>query len=248
MDDNRAAAADGPAYGMADDAAQRWLMAEFTHRRRRVARGLLGQTVTGSQTSGFADVTAPVVLRVFDPGALVRGAVRFAAALAPDQADSWFRCYTRAFFLFGNPRNLAARHALAASAGDNSIGWLGLVDRDRLVRLRRLLRPVSGRLPEMTERRVTTGPERQQPAATEWDLWIATRGLDAARYLVHLHHTVAEAVLTGRLRGGDAIRLRHVTDISPSAAHPDTCAYARVHVSQHDPRRLRLYALLCQQS
>lgn len=224
-----------------DDTAERMLKAELAHRHQRAKQGLRGTSAKP------ADVAVPVVLREFDPQAVTDGAVMFAAALAPDQSDSWFRCYTRTVFLFGNPRNLAARYPVRQRAGDNAVGWLGVVERKELNQLRRLLRPVTGALPGVS---VTPGAATGRPGAgagAQWGLWLAIRDLDLAQYLVHLHHTVTEAVLTGEVRPGDTIRLKHVMDLHPSRLeHPD-CVYTRVHPSPSpdNPGRLRLYALLC---
>jgi len=208
------------------------LKAELDGRHRRAKRGLRGSILE------MADVTVPVVLREFDPQALIEGAVKFAAALTPDQSDSWFRCYTRTVFLFGNPRNLAARHPVHQRAGDNAVGWLGVVGTKELNQLRRLLRPVTGTLPAVSV--VPAGT----PAGTSWSLWLAIRNLDLAQYLVHLHHTVTEAVLTGKVGPGDTINLRHVMDLHPSRLERADCVYPRVHPSPGHPGRLRLYALL----
>ncbi len=225
---------------MLDDTVECMLKAELADRHQRAKRGLYGTS------RKLVDVTVPVVLREFDPQAVADGAVKFAAALAPGQSDSWFRCYTRTVFFFGNPRNLAARHAVLECAGDNAVGWLGVVDRKELNQLRRLLRPVTGALPAVS---VTPGgggaAVAAPPPGARWCLWLAIRDLDLAQYLVHLHHTVTEAVLTGKVRPSDTIRLRHVLDLHPSRLERSDCIYTRVHRSLNNPERLRLYALLC---
>jgi Family of unknown function (DUF6182) len=226
------------------------LKTELDGRHQRARAGLHGTS------REMADVAVPVVMREFDPQAVTDGAVKFAAALTPDQSDSWFRCYTRAVFLFGNPRNLAARHPVHQRAGDNAVGWLGVVGRKELNQLRRLLRPVTGALPAgggLPRGGVAAGgglPGGGVAAGggvsggTAWCLWLAIRDLDLAQYLVHLHHTVTEAVLTGKVRPGDTIGLRHVMDLHPSRLERSDCVYSRVHPSPGNPGRLRLYALL----
>jgi hypothetical protein len=228
-----------------DDEAQRWLRNEFEGRRKRVKQGLDG---ADTFPAAVADVAVPVVIREFDPPAIIRGAMKFAAMLTPAQSDLWFRSYTRAIFLFGNPRNLSARHEIVVSADNDSAGWLGIVDRERLSQLRRLLRPVAGELRRPDTMAAADAGNGRTGAATEWELWLAIRGLDIAHYLIHLHHTVAEAVLTGKLRDGDGVRLRHTADLGPDLFPYGGCrrgfGYARVHISQDDPERLRPYALL----
>jgi Family of unknown function (DUF6182) len=220
-----------------DETVERMLKTALADRHQRARRGLHGTS------REMVDVAVPVVLREFDPQAVADGAVKFAAALTPDQSDSWFRCYTRTVFLFGNPRNLAARHPVHQWAGDNAVGWLGVVGRKELNQLRRLLRPVTGTLPAVSV--IPAGEAAAEaPAGTPWWLWLAIRDLDLAQYLVHLHHTVTEAVLTGKVRPGDTIGLRHVMDLHPSRLERPDCAYSRVHPSPDDPGRLRLYALL----
>jgi hypothetical protein len=220
---------------------ERMLQTELDGRHQRARRGLHGTS------QEMADVTVPVVLREFDPQAVADGAVKFAAALTPDQSDSWFRCYTRAVFLFGNPRNLAARYPVPHRAGDNAVGWLGVVGRKELDQVRRLLRPVTGALPAVSAVPAAgANPGGPSPAggAGAACLWLAIRGLDLAQYLVHLHHTVTEAVLTGKIGPGDTIRLRHVMDLHPSRLNRADCIYTRVHPVPGHPGRLRLYALL----
>jgi hypothetical protein len=220
-----------------DDTIERSLKAELAARHQRAKRGLHGIN------QEMAEVTVPVVLREFDPQALVDGAVRFAAALTDDQSDSWFRCYTRTVFLFGNPRNLAARYPVHARSGDDAVGWLGVLGVTELTPLRRLLRPVTGALPAVSASPAGS-PGNAAATGTPWSLWLAIRNLDLAQYLVHLHHTVTEAVLTGKVGPGQTINLRHVMDLHPSRLERPDCVYSRVHHSPGNPDRLRLYALL----
>jgi hypothetical protein len=228
--------APAPVSNAETDEASRWLATEFDARHARVARVRNGSA---------ADVAVPLVLRTFDPAAVVRGAVTFAATLDPRHADSWYGCYTRAYLLFGNPRNLATRQPVVVSGGDDAVGWLGVWDSGQLHRLRRLLRPVSGELPALPPTvAVRTGPRVAGAAGSEWDLWLATAGLGVVEYLVHLHHTVAEATLTGALRPGDIVRLRHAGELDPARTRREPYTYVRVHLSHDDPRRLRLYTVL----
>ena len=74
-------------------------------------------------------------------------------------------------------------------------------------------------------------------------LYVAVRGLGLVDYLVHLHHTLAEAVLLGRLRPDEHLVLTHCQDIGAGTAarEPD---YARVHFRDGAQDRLRLYTWL----
>jgi hypothetical protein len=205
----------------------RWLDAELAGRHARAARGL-------APAGGPADVTVPVVLRTFTPAAIVRGAMTFAAGLSTVDADAWFRCYTRALFLFGDPANVAVRHPPAAV--DAGTAWLGVYDAQRTTQVRRLLRPVSGVLPAALDTTAGTG----RPG---WRLTVATAGLDLARYLVHLHHTVAEAVLDGTLPAGASVALHHVRHLDPAGVIRSGYATVRVHPAGPD-RPPRLYTVL----
>lgn len=74
-------------------------------------------------------------------------------------------------------------------------------------------------------------------------LYVAVRGLGLVEYLVHLHHTLAEAVLLGRLDPDEPLVLTHCQDIAAETASGEP-GYARVHFRDGDPDRLRLYTWL----
>jgi hypothetical protein len=214
-----------------------WLRDELARRHERVAAALR----RGAARHG--EVTVPVAVLRFDPAAVVSGAMAFAAGLAPDDADAWLHCYTRALFLFGNPANLAERHPPALVAPGGCVAWLGVYDARRTDRVRRLLRPVEGVLPAAAAD-VVAGPAERP----EWLLRVATRGLDLPRYLVHVHHTVAEAVLTGVLPAGATVALRQVDDLDPVAVGREGYAYVRIVPADpagpgDEPRHLLVAAL-----
>jgi hypothetical protein len=173
------------------------------------------------------EVTVPVAVLRFEPAAIVAGAMAFAAGLSPADAGAWLGCYTRAVFLFGNPANLAARHPAVLVAPDGSAAWLGVLDSRRADSVRRLLRPVEGELPAGGPADGVTGG-----GAAAWLLRVAVRGLDLPRYLIHVHHTVAEAVLTGVLPATDAVALRHVDALD--ADEVAGSGYAYVRIAPHD--------------
>jgi hypothetical protein len=186
---------------------------------------------------GTAGTTALVLLRSLQLADFVHGAREFAAALAPGDAAAWRRSWTRTRFLFGNPANLTAANRARLVAPGATAGWLGPFPHTRLPGLSRLLKPAGGRLPELP-RDVDlpgTGPRRV--------LQIAVAGLTLADYLVHLHHTLAEAVLLGRLRPDEPLRLSHRPAVvaGPASAPP---AYARVLPEPGGTGRLRPHTWL----
>lgn len=184
-----------------------------------------------------ADTTVLVLLRSFHLADLAHGAREFAAVLDPAAAAAWRRSWTRTRFLFGNPANLTARNRAKVVAPDATTAWLGPFPGGRLPGLSRLLKPVRGVLPELP-RDVDlsgSGPRRV--------LQIAVGGLTLVDYLVHLHHTLAEAVLLGRLRLDEPVRLSHRPSLAIDSTH-DPPAYARVLPEPGDTGRLRLHTWL----
>jgi hypothetical protein len=214
-----------------------WLARLARERGESVARGLHGRG------PAHRPLAALVLLRSFglaDLREFVQGTRAFTAGLAADEADNWYRSWTMTWFLFGDPRNLPAARPARAAAPSGSIAWLGPVDPAHPPGLARLLKPVAGVLPRFPP--VVDIPSAT--AASHREIRLAVRGLDLARYLVHLHHTIAEAVLLRRLRPAEPIRLIHVADLDPASVQRGPAAYARVHRDLDDAARLRLYALL----
>ncbi|MFC6085242.1 DUF6182 family protein [Sphaerisporangium aureirubrum] len=178
-------------------------------------------------TSGLPavpDLSVIVVLSALDPAAFVTGALRFVTGLDRRQADTWMRTYTRTVFLAGNPANLRERFAFQHVSPDGRLAWTAPGDPAAHVGLRRLLRAFSGTtppgLPGLVDLDVPGGP----PTGTAHRLYVPATG-SVDRYLVDVHHTLAEAVLRGILRPGDRLRLRHVTGIEELTGLPE---YARV--------------------
>lgn len=213
---------------------QRRLDALLSQRHQLAARGL---TPSGP-APGAGDVVA-VVVRRFDLTSMVRGAMAFAAGLSAEAADGWFRAYTRTLFLFGNPHNLAARHAPALGTAGAETAWFGPWDARRMEALSRLLKPLRGDLPALPQRCDIPG----SPAAPA-ELHVAVGGLNLPQYLIHLHHTLAEAVLLGTLAPDAPVRLIHWPDVDPVLAASGDADYVRVHYAAGDESRLRLYTLL----
>lgn len=196
--------------------------------------------VTGAPADpSEADTTVLVLLRELGPADLFQGAREFAAGLAADEAAAWRRSWTRTRFLFGNPANLPPGQARLVAPGATA-AWLGpFPDRHR-PGLSRLLKPVSGALPQLPpDLHLPTGATGT--AGNERVLQVAIDGMTLVDYLVHLHHTVAEAVLLGRLRPDEPVRLTHRPEIDSASGPP---AYARVLPEPGDTGRLRPYTWL----
>jgi hypothetical protein len=180
---------------------------------------------------------ALVVLCRFDLPDLVAGARAFAAGLDARDAAGWLHSWTATRFLFGIPANLTGSAQVRVTGPHGSCGWLGPCSPAHVPGTARLLKPVTGTLPVLPAS--VSIPGRGAPRA----LYLATRGLTLVDYLVHLHHTLAEAVLAGRLGAEDALCLHHRRDIEPAVAVGEP-AYARVHHPDGDLARLRLYSWL----
>ena len=182
--------------------------------------------VTGTRDTeadfSAADTTVFVVLRTLDPADFARGACAFAATLNLDEADGWRRSWTRTRFLFGNPANLPASRVIAPG---HTTAWLGPSPDAHPPGVARLLKPVGGSLPALPGEVDVPDPRaRRSRARRRRVLRIGVDGLSLVDYLVHLHHTLAEAVLLGRLDPDEPLRLRHEPVVTPES----TCAYARV--------------------
>lgn len=197
----------------------------------------IGGHPDASPATTAPDTTVLVMLRSLSLPDLVHGARDFAARLEPEEAAAWLRSWTRTRFLFGNPANLTSATVARTVAPGGTAAWLGPYPDERRPGLSRLLKPVTGELPVLPDDVDVpgTGPVRV--------LTVAVGGLGLVDYLVHLHHTLAEAVLRGRLRPDEPVRLRHRTtlEIEPSWDPP---AYARVLPEHGDHGPLRLYTWL----
>jgi hypothetical protein len=183
-----------------------------------------------------AGTTALVLLRAVHVADVVDGAREFAAALDAPEAAAWCQSWTRTRFLFGNPANLTPLNKARVIAPGATAAWLGPFPASRRPGLSRLLKPVTGRLPDLP-------PEIDMPGrGPQRVLRIAVAGLTLVDYLVHLHHTLAEAVLLGRLRRDEPVRLCHrpALELGPAWNPP---AYARV-LPDPGTGRLRLHTWL----
>lgn len=187
----------------------------------------------GGPTSA-PETTLLVLLRSLSPADVAAGARAFPSTLEPAEAAGWRRSWTRTRFLFGNPANLRPGDARLVAPGA-TVAWLGPFPDGHRPGVGRLLKPVTGRLPQLPDEIDVPG------GGAPRTLWIAVGRLTVVDYLVHLHHTVAEAVLLGRLRPDERLRLRHRPVLDVGADGP---AYARVLPEPGGTGRLRLHTWL----
>ncbi|MET9385223.1 DUF6182 family protein [Streptomyces sp. NPDC002928] len=209
--------------------AQDRLAALFDERARLVAES----------TTDTTPVTTLVLLRSLDVADFVQGARLFAASLSEAEARTWMRSWTRTRFLFGNPENLTDRSPARITAPAGTAAWLGPCPSEHLPGVSRLLKPLTGSLPLLPD--TLDLPDRAERPRRE--LQLATREVTLVKYLVHLHHTVAEATLLGRLGTSEPLRITHRPCLDVRSAH-DSPGYARVHYDADDSPVLRLYASL----
>lgn len=194
------------------------------------------ECVTGQRTTDpdlSTDTAVLVVLRSLDLTDFAHGAREFAAGLDPDELVAWRGSWTKTRFLFGNPAHVSEARVTAPGG---TAAWLGPFPDTRLPGFTRLLKPVSGNLPELPAEvdLPGTGPVRE--------LRIGVGGGALVDYLVHLHHTLAEAVLFDRLRPDEPLRIRHERELALGPA--EIPAYARVLPDPQDRDRLRLHTVL----
>ncbi|WDZ83120.1 DUF6182 family protein [Micromonospora cathayae] len=184
------------------------------------------------------DLTAVVVLNRFDPVALAGSAPRFAASLDPEQGRAWLAAFTRTVFLAGNPANLRERFGFARV--DAGIAWYGPAPAAEVTGLRRLVKLFpAGPLTVPAELVVPGGAGAGGRA---WRLAVATDGLTIADYLVHVNHTLVEAVVTGVLPAGEPLVVTHLPDLDDATL--GAADAVRVHRDRNRPDRLRAYACL----
>jgi hypothetical protein len=192
----------------------------------------VGRRPERAEPGSDTETTVLVLLRRVDLAALVRGTIEFAASLSRQEAAAWQLSWTKTRFLFGNPANLTGRTPARVLAAGGNVAWLGPFVAGHLPGLSRLLKPVTGRLPELAPL-LEFPPKRPGVSGSAEDqvyrqLQVAVRGLTFSEYLVHLHHTLAEAVLLGQLRPGEPLRLLHLPDLAADTLGTEP-GYARVH-------------------
>jgi hypothetical protein len=198
----------------------------------------LDARVRAAGPRGPGGAAAVAVLRSFDPRGFAQSVIDFAAWLPQDARREWLADFTRTVFLAGNPANLAVRLPPSVVGRDGQVAWYAATPGSRHRELRLLLRLVRGEVPPAEPFGLNVpGPG----AGRRWRLAVATAGLSLQQYLVHVNHTLAEAVLTGILRPGDRLTVEHVRRLD---TFPARYAYLRVHRDTEAPDRLRAYACL----
>ncbi|MET9550878.1 DUF6182 family protein [Streptomyces sp. NPDC006627] len=209
-------------------------------RTQRELRDVLDARVRAAGPPG-PGAAAVAVLRSCEPPRFAQSVLDFAATLDPAAAHAWLADFTRTVYLAGDPRNLAVRLPPAFTSADGEAAWYAPATGHRRRALRLLLRPVSGTLPNGAPPAPYTLRVPHGHAPGRWRLTVATDGLTLQRYLVHLGHTLAEALLTGVLAPGERIAVTHVPHLGAQPRHP---AYLRVHEDVTDTARLRAYTCL----
>ncbi|GGO93376.1 DUF6182 family protein [Wenjunlia tyrosinilytica] len=182
--------------------------------------------------------TVTVVMREFDPAAFAQSALDYATSLPGNLRETWLQACTRTVFLAGRPANLVSRFRFHHISDNSSMAWTAPAPASEQTALRRLLKlfpaaDLPALPPTMTARVPGT------PLTAEAQLDVATARVSGADYLVHVHHLLAEAVLTGRIRPGTRLTARHIPTLDGAAHH-----YAMLRIAP-DPtarERLRAYA------
>jgi hypothetical protein len=187
------------------------------------------------------DVAAVAVLRRFEWDTFTCSALAFALGLDIERRQAWSAAFTRTVFLAGNPVNLTARFHFEHVTADGSVAWFGPTSMEQRSRLCRLLKLFDATVEVRPPSRLTVDVPGAPGSGRLRRLYLATRGLSLIDYLVHLNHTLAEAVLAGVLGPGDRLVLHH----APGLGNPDGHhRILRVHLDNQDPTRLRAYACL----
>ncbi|MER7779735.1 DUF6182 family protein [Streptomyces sp. NPDC096191] len=187
---------------------QRYLR-EHTERRVRAAR---------ANPAPEPDRTAvTVVLRRFAPTTFAQSAVGYALDLPDTLSEPWLRAYTRTVFLSGNPDNLRTRFAFHHVSADGTMAWTLPEETAETPPLRRLLRlfPAAA-LPPLPARIEIPPRTAAAPDVPTARLDVVTTRISLADYLVHVHHALAEAVLTGLIGPHTAVALRHLPRLDPA--------------------------------
>lgn len=169
-----------------------------------------------------ATTTVAVVLRRFEPQIYLESVLGFALSLPDSRREAWLRAYTRTVFLTGNPANLANRFAFHHISRDGSMAWTAPDDSGERSPLRRLLRLFpTAELPVLPARlevpAAVPPPERDDRAPVRRArLYAVTTRVSLADYLVHVHHVLAEAVITKLIDEHTELTVHHVPQLDPS--------------------------------
>ncbi|MEV6602152.1 DUF6182 family protein [Actinoplanes sp. NPDC051346] len=210
--------------------------------RERLTRAGIDAARLESVTEPERDCTAVAVLRRFEITTFAESALRFAANVSVEQGADWLAALTRTAFLAGNPANLRGRFPPAYLAPDESIAWYGPAPSSDYTGLRRLLKAFPAGNLQAPTRMLIPACADGKAGPRSCRLRLATAGLTTASYLVHLNHTLAEAVLDGLLRADDPLVIDHVPELTDADLR--TAARIRVHRDTADPACLRAYTCL----
>ncbi len=199
---------------------------------------------------GSGHLVAAVVVDDLAPESFLTGAIDFALAVPEPLRLGWQRSYTRTIFLAGRPRSVVSRHPDGLVTADASFAWYGPAPEAKLRPLSRLLRAFHGPEPvpapagpvEVTVPGVATGHLLQARVATD--------GVTARDYLVHVHHLVAEATIRGLVRPGDVVRFEHRPHLDDAdslwALDPAYAPFVQSRIARRhaESEAQRLYGLL----
>ena len=197
--------------------------------------------VLRAATGRPCDMAAIVVVRDVHVRSFVEGALAFASELEHPVAGAWYAGFTRTVFLAGDCERLESRHRPRHVSPDGAIGWFGPAPQAEHAALRRLLRAFEG--PEPAAGLPVNGAARVPGAGSgrRRRLLIDIGHSSVQDLLIHVHHTVCEAVIRGLIRRGDALALHGVDALEGPV---DRWDYARVHRDTGHDERLRMYTWL----
>ncbi|MFI9586179.1 DUF6182 family protein [Streptomyces sp. NPDC052236] len=226
--------------------AQHYLQAHAEHRVRVANAGLrhareqvraydsVNWTHPGARAPAeptAASVPAPVpdrtsvtvVLRRFELTTYLESVLRYTLSLPDTLGEPWLRAYSRTIFLSGNPDNLRTRFPFHHISADGAMAWTKPADTGEAPPLRRLLRlfPTAGlpALPAGAEIPAPAAPARPAEEAAPVRtarLDVVTTRVSLADYLVHVHHMLAEAVLSHLIDQSTSVTVRHVPQLDPA--------------------------------
>ncbi|WP_413803396.1 DUF6182 family protein [Streptomyces iranensis] len=169
-----------------------------------------------------ATTTVTVVLRRFEPRIYAESVLGYALSLPDTLREAWLRAYTRTVFLTGNPANLATRFDFHHISRDGSMAWTAPDDSGERSPLRRLLRLFPTAEPPALPARLEVPaavppPEGDAHAPVRRArLYAVTTRVSLAAYLVHVHHVLAEAVITKLIDEHTELAIHHVPQLDPS--------------------------------
>ncbi|MFD0254731.1 DUF6182 family protein [Streptomyces sp. NPDC127113] len=180
------------------------------HAERRVRAARANQAPEPDRTA------VTVVLRRFAPTTFAQSAVAYALDLPDTHGEPWLRAYTRTVFLSGNPDNLRTRFAFHHVSADGTMAWTLPEQTGETPPLRRLLRLFPAAALPPLPAHIDIPPRTAALATPTARLDVVTTRVSLADYLVHVHHTLTEAVLTGLIGPHTPVALRHLPRLDPA--------------------------------